>query len=61
LDLTSSLSQDEGNDVDIQAQGHGEEDLDQDIIPDLGGPMTRGRLRMAQETFQHKVANILEG
>jgi len=46
--------------VDIQAQGHGEEELDQDIILDLGGPMTRGRLRKTQETLQHKVANLLE-
>ncbi|XP_068466680.1 uncharacterized protein [Phaseolus vulgaris] len=36
-----------------------EEELDQ-AIPDLGGPMTRGRLKKAQETLQHKVANILE-
>jgi len=43
----------------IQAQGHGEDELDQDIIPYLGGPMTRGRLRKAQE-LQQKVANLLE-
>jgi len=47
-------------DEDIQAQGHGEEELDQDIIPDLGEPMTRGRLRKAKETLQHKVTNLLE-
>jgi len=41
----SSLSQEGWNNVDIQAQGHGEEKLDQDIIPDIdiGGPMTRER------------------
>jgi len=43
LELTTSLSQEGGNNEDIQAQGHGEEELDQDI-PDLGGPMTKGGL-----------------
>jgi len=36
LDLTSSLPQVGGNDIDIQAQGHGEEEVDHDIIPHLG-------------------------
>jgi len=48
-----------GNDEDIQVQGHGEQELDQ-AIPELGGPMTRGRLRKAQETLQHQVTNLLE-
>jgi len=56
LELTSSLSQEGGNDEDIQAQG---QELDQGI-PNLGGPMTRGRLRKAQETLHHKVDNISE-
>jgi len=33
---------------------------DEDIIQDIGGPTTRGRLKKAQETLQHKVANLLE-
>ena len=59
LELTSSLSQEGGNDEDIQTKGHSEQELDQ-VIPDLGRPMTRGRLKKDQETLQHKVANILE-
>ena len=46
-------------DEDIQTKGHSEQELDQ-VILDLGEPMTRGRLKKAQETLQHKVANILE-
>jgi len=38
------LSQEGRNDEDIQAQGHGEQEINQDISY-LGGPMTRGRLR----------------
>ncbi|XP_068491941.1 uncharacterized protein [Phaseolus vulgaris] len=59
LELTSSLSQEGGNDEDIQTKGHSEQELDQ-VILDLGGLMTRGRLKKAQETLQHKVTNILE-
>jgi len=59
LELNSILSQEGRNDDDIQTKGHSEQELDQ-AIPDLGEPMTRGRLKKVQETLQHKVANILE-
>jgi len=68
--LRTNAFQEGDNDMDIQAQLHKTHDEKaqvykiksevQDPIKDLGGPMTRGRLRNIQEALQCKVTHLLK-
>jgi len=43
-----------------KAQAHEIKNEVQDPIQDLGGPMTRGRLRKTQKTLQYKVTYLMK-
>jgi len=68
--LRTNVFQVRDNDVDIQAQlhkihdekvqAHETKNVVQNPIQDLGGPMTRGRLKKIQEALQYKVTYMLK-